>query len=265
LSGTLVISNEITEIGSGTFNSSDIEDVKFEKNSQLTKIGANAFQYANMLESIEIPAGVEEIGDYAFYATTSLINMEFKGTVEEWDEVEKIDSWVDFSDGAFNIIDVVCSDGLSPLLEPGLYDASGTLLHSWDYLYSYGYVSAEDGHLMQYDSTLVGDYLVISNEVTSIDGMAFEGTQVKKIGLPSSVTTIDNYAFSNANFLSGTFIIPASVTYIGNVVFSETSIYQIKYKGTMEEWNQINKSSSFGAELSFNTVICFDGEVTFDN
>ncbi len=68
------IPDSVTEIGRNAFYSrqSDLVTVEIGQNSQLQKIGANAFSGARLLESIYIPASVTEIGDSAFNNCGSL-------------------------------------------------------------------------------------------------------------------------------------------------------------------------------------------------
>ena len=68
------IPDSVTEIGRNAFYSrqSDLVTVEIGQNSQLQKIGANAFSGARLLESIYIPASVTKIGDSAFNNCGSL-------------------------------------------------------------------------------------------------------------------------------------------------------------------------------------------------
>ena len=80
------------------------DNLKFKLNSQLTTIGDFAF-YESGLTSIEIPASVTHIGWNAFANNTSLVNIVFKGTVEEWNTIEKASAW------DAGVSKVVCTDG----------------------------------------------------------------------------------------------------------------------------------------------------------
>jgi hypothetical protein len=55
--------------------------------------------------------------------------------------------------------------------------------------------------------------------VTDIGYAAFQSSSLTSITIPSSVTTIDDFAFSECEFLT-TITIPPSVTYIGDLVFA---------------------------------------------
>ena len=72
----------------------------------VTRIGDFAF-YGCGIASIEIPASVTSISVGVFYDCGNLTSVTFKGTVEEWNAIEKNDFW------AANIpaTEVVCLDG----------------------------------------------------------------------------------------------------------------------------------------------------------
>ena len=72
---------------------------------------------------------------------------------------------------------------------------------------------------------LSGD-LVIPSSVTSIEGYAFYTTKITSLDLSqaTSLTTIGNNAFKNCLNLSGDITIPSNVTSIGNEAFEATKI-----------------------------------------
>ncbi|MBO5269919.1 MAG: leucine-rich repeat domain-containing protein [Clostridia bacterium] len=99
----------------------------------VTMIGSSAFCYESLLTSIVIPAGVTEVGEYAFsgcenlqsvtfpntlkwiasksFAQCPLVDIYFNGTKAEWDAVPKSSGYQrEWDDGAYNYT-VHCSDG----------------------------------------------------------------------------------------------------------------------------------------------------------
>ena len=74
----------------------------------VTSIGDYTFYNCHSLTSITIPEGVESIEQYAFSDCYSLEAVRFEGTVEQWNEVVKGNSWN--SNCLFT--EVVCSDGV---------------------------------------------------------------------------------------------------------------------------------------------------------
>lgn len=83
-------------------------NISFEENSNLENISDNAFSMNPCLESIEIPASVKAIGSSALWGGSKLIIIRYKGTIEEWNKVDKKDGWAD----ECLTTEVMCSDGV---------------------------------------------------------------------------------------------------------------------------------------------------------
>ena len=83
----VVIPEGVTKIGDGAFSQcTNLVSVIFPKT--LKEIGCNAFYNCRELTSVEIPDGVTLIGEYTFYYCGSLTSVYYKGTAEEWGEIE---------------------------------------------------------------------------------------------------------------------------------------------------------------------------------
>lgn len=122
----------------------------------------------------------------------------------------------------------------SDTLKPGLYNAEGTKLCSWDKAdidVASGYPSDEEA------SDAV-------NSAATIIKTIYKTTT--KIVLPETITQIGDRAFSGCDTL-GVIILPDSITDIGTSAFTgctnltNSSIY---YTGTVEQWNRINIGES---------------------
>lgn len=74
----------------------------------VTSIGEYAFYGCSGLTSVTIGEGVTSIGDYAFASCIGLTSVTFEGTVEEWNEIDKRQSWLDPN---CPVTEIVCSDG----------------------------------------------------------------------------------------------------------------------------------------------------------
>lgn len=77
-------------------------------------------------------------------------------------------------------------------------------------------------------------------------------TEVASVKIPRGVTSIEDFAFMmNDNLKS--IIIPSSVTSIGSMAFEScTSLANIYYKGTEEQWNAITKDISWNRNMGSN-------------
>lgn len=104
----LLIPASVTSIGFRTFRANTaLTSVKFEEGSQCTFIGGEAFYGCYMLESIEIPAAVTVIGECAFSGCSMLERIEYKGTVAEFESIDKREGWLDES----KRYTIICTDG----------------------------------------------------------------------------------------------------------------------------------------------------------
>ena len=107
--------------------------------------------------------------------------------------------------------------------------------------------------------------ITIPYTVTSINSSAFEYcSSLTNITIPNSVTSIGSSAFSDCISLTN-ITIPNSVTSIGIRAFHNcTSLKNINFIGTIEQWNAINKDSTWNYGTGTYTIYCTDGEIAKD-
>ncbi len=103
----LVLPNTITAINQYALFNLSITSVVIQEG--VTSIGDNALSWCYSLTNITIPSSVTSIGDDAFYQSYLLSQITFNGTVEEWNVIEKGDSW-DYSYHSKGYT-VYCTDG----------------------------------------------------------------------------------------------------------------------------------------------------------
>ncbi len=97
--------------------------------------------------------------------------------------------------------------------------------------------------------------------VTSIDYGAFANTDIEKVTIPNTVTSIGTSAFENCSSLKNVSI-PASVTKIGANAFKNcTALTVIDFNGTQAEWNAITFENGWNTGLSSYTVDCTDTDI----
>ena len=123
------------------------------------------------------------------------------------------------------------------------------------------------------------------DSVTTIGGGAF-GQQLKltDIEIPERITSIGNFTFlrskiknvvnKGSKISEGMFrectnlekiVIGKNVSFIGRLAFYQDSkLKDITYEGTVNEWNQMNKSSEWNIGISNITIKCSDGDIHYN-
>lgn len=282
----IIIPDSVTMIGQQAFAECGLTSVIIP--SSVTNVPVYAFDNCQSLQSLTIQNG--SIGQ-SFTNCTHLQNIVFGENVS-------IDSKSAFSNST-NIKSITWnvknhSDFKSSLSVP-FYDTkyavtSVTFGESVEHIPAY---------LCYYFKNLKN--ITIPDNVTSIGKYAFEATGISTLTIPDTVTTIgegilfENNAISNVVYNANYFVklpksyegeyiipdgikqicgfafencasitsvtIPSSVTSIGNYAFFNSHIPECIFNGTMEQWNQISKNSSWNSS-SITTVKCTDGEIT---
>jgi VCBS repeat-containing protein len=246
---SIVIPSSVTSISEYTFSGcTRLTSVTFVGTSLVTSIGAVAFYNCTSLQSIVIPSLVTSIDYNAFFNCSSLSSITIPPSVTSIGD----DAFTLVPASATFITNdrIVLTFNTNP----GAYTYDGITyirVTSTTYISPTGITSIGVSSF-QNRSTLIS--IVIPDSVTSIGASAFSGcTGLTSIIIPSSVTSIGNNAFylcsgllsinvasSNTTYssdgtclfnklqttliqypigLSGTYIIPSSVTSIGNNAF----------------------------------------------
>lgn len=247
----------------------------------------NGVTHESTITSLSIPDTVTKIGENAFENCSSLAELSFGGTKEQWAAVTKENRWnkgilaktIQCTDGSVELAEFDIKDGClisyngtdsSVVIPDGVTKISGD-----DDLCSF-----EDG---AFRDCMTLKSVVIPGTVTEIgrgtfshckqlESVTFPGS-VRTIGqdafsfceslasldIPDGVTTICYYAFSECKSLTA-ITIPASVKKIEHCVFCNCwSLLQIRYAGTKDQWAAIEKSDSWNSRLPAEEVLCTDG------
>ena len=186
-------SNEVITIGG--FGETEIEYIILPET--LRTISANAFQYCDMLMSINIPTSVTTIGSNAFRGCSGLENV----SVTEGNTV--FHSTNDcIIETASNILVVGCSNSIIPT------DGSVTKI---GYGAFYGrnnlmQIDIPDG-VVDIDNTAFTNCtsltdIILPETLTNIGAMAFYGCAMSTVVIPDSVQTIRMYSFSECHNLT---------------------------------------------------------------
>lgn len=90
---TAIISGESTSVCASAFEFCDSLTSATICNG-VTSIVESAFRHCTRLTCVDIPNSVTSIGDYAFFSCTGLTSITYKGTMAEWNAIEKGADWV---------------------------------------------------------------------------------------------------------------------------------------------------------------------------
>ena len=210
--------NDILYIGSHLIKAdTSIVDEPIIKDGIIT-IADNAFSHCDKLTSVTIPDGVRSIGKNAFYACKSVTRITMP------DGVTNID------DGAFyyceSLTDITLPDSVTHIGEIA-------------FLYTRCSKNMEKGlqyignHLIKANSSIAGERVIKDGIITIADEAFFNCDELVKITIPNSVKNIGKNVFSYCSSL--------------------TDIY---YEGTEEQWSQIciydGNDDLISANIHFN-------------
>ncbi len=243
----------VTGIGNNAFkNCSFLTLVKIP--CSVIWIGSSAFWNCSSLTQITIPTSVTSIGDFAFYNCKSLTQIEIPASVTSigWETFNSCTSLTQI-EIPFSITSIGTSafEGCSSLTKINV-DSKNTKYSSMDgvlfdkkltkvitvpngkkgiFVIPKSVVSIDDGIFQNCSYLTQINVDIENNKYSSIDGVLFDKKQTtiiavparkENIGIhviPSSVTSISNYAFDGCTSLTE-LEIPNSVTSIGDYAFA---------------------------------------------
>ncbi|MCH5147553.1 MAG: leucine-rich repeat domain-containing protein, partial [Clostridiales bacterium] len=102
----VIIPSSVTSIGENAFYQC-ISLTSIIIPDSVRSIGRSAFQYCYALESVTIGSGVTSISSEAFRDCRALTSITFKGTVDQWNAIDKSGGW---DSGTYNYV-ITCTDG----------------------------------------------------------------------------------------------------------------------------------------------------------
>ena len=208
---SIVIPASVTSIGDGAFSGcGSLSSIVIP--ASVTSIGDGAFSGCGSLSSIVIPPSITSIGEGAFWGCGFLSSIVIP------------DSVTNIGNGAFNNCaslqylsipkSVICLNG-NPFADWNgrLECLSPNFIYEDDVLFCKG-----KSKIISFRNKNIESY-VIPSSVTSIGDWAFYGCDsLSEVVIPSSVTSIGDRAFKDCGSLSS-IVIPSSVTSIGDWAF----------------------------------------------
>ncbi len=216
---SMEIPSSVTTIAERAFEScSTLKSIEIP--SSVTTIADSAFASCSNLKSIEIPSSVTSIGKLAFEWCSKLQTINYVGTEEEWNAMQRSPDWNGNapSDMVINYLKVnatvdTFADVISSLTSDKTIVMSGQLTNN-DITNIKSAINNSE-----HDIKVTLDLRNITN-LTALPNNAFKDcTKLSGIMLPDSVTSLGRYAFSGCTSLES-IEIPDSVTSLGDWAFS---------------------------------------------
>ena len=192
--------------------------------SSFTSIGASAYSGCSALTKIYIPKSVTEIKNYAFRSTSSLSQVHIED-IAKWCEI-----YIWYSNSGTNplntghhlymngeeVIDLVVPSGVTRIRAKSFWGASAIKTIQLPN----GITSIED---YSFSGTSSLNTINIPEGVTSIGQMGFDGAKISVLTLPSTLTTIGNYAFRSNSTMSSMTCLATTPPTIGSMTFYQTN------------------------------------------
>ena len=212
---TLAMPDTIIEIGEYAFNyCQNLQTVNMS--ASLEKIGQNAFESNNKLKTLTLPTSLNFVGNLAFANCSNLKNVYYNGTLEQWMNIDFEDC---NANPVFNYANLFISnqklESLTITTPPkNKYSFSGcaSLLQA-EVLGE----SAPESVFYHCPSLTT---VTLASTVTTISANAFRDCpKLTNIQIPENITSIGSSAFFGCSTLNS-ITIPEKVTSIGNYAFA---------------------------------------------
>lgn len=208
--------------------------------------------------------------------------LHFDEEKQEWEYIgtETVDvnglisgNFTSYSPVAF--VKITENGNLENIKIPGLYDANGLLLCTWENSginpqkdYDYESLPSMQENDFRYNKAsgyyvLTNIYptttkLIIPEGITSLGRRAFSNCHnLTHIELPESLTKINSWSIEYCSNLT-TIIIGKNVTYIGDKALQSNKLKIIYYTGTESQWNAIQKAGNWKNNVPTDMQIIYN-------
>ncbi|MBR4241006.1 MAG: leucine-rich repeat domain-containing protein, partial [Eubacterium sp.] len=232
---------ELNIFGTGAMADYDWEESPFAHRTDIkhiviqegiTSIGKTAFMDVKA-KSVEIPKSVAKIGEGAFWSCSSLTEIKYFSTAEDWEKVDILsDNDLD-GDYMYFFLRGRCGETVDYLLD--LQTGELTISGRGD-MYNYGEFENRSPFFNSEEITSV----VIKSGVSTVGNYAFNDiSTLESVVILNTVTSIGELAFEYCYWLQSVKL-GSGVTYIGERAFDGCArIEEAEYAGTKETWKTI--------------------------
>lgn len=220
----------------------------------VTSIASYAFSGCRELTSIVIPDSVTEIQTQAFYNCSALTSVTIPDSVT-----------------SVGIFVLAGCDSLSSLTLPGADNIFRSLFEAWigvqlmfeipDALKTVVVTNGTSVAPQTFEDCDKIERVILPEGMTSISSYAFSNcTSLAQIDLPDTLTSIGYAAFMGCTALTQ-ISLPGELTAIGAYAFRDcTGLTDIYFRGTRQQWNNIDKGADWDRYLNAYTVHCSDDD-----
>lgn len=235
----------------------------------------NFYLNGELVTNLVIPHGVTSIGNYAFERTHCLVSVTISDSVTSIGEsafnncsnltsATIPDSVISIGACAFeNCISLASITIGNNITSIGHYAFDNTVYYNDETNWENGVLYIEN-HLIKAKYNISGTYEVKDGTRSIADSAFYDCRSLESINIPDGIANIGPSAFYRCTALTS-ITIPDSVTSIGGSAFySCSSLKSIYYGGTTEQWNKINKESTWDFRLgngSYKTYFS-DGDIS---
>ncbi len=253
---SLSLPASIVTIGKGAFRSNSLTNLDLSECTLLSSIGSYAF-YSNSLSSIDFSTctSLTNIGSYAFYSNS--ISSLTLPTPSNSD----FEYWFDGNNTHYDA-------------ETSVSDFETSYTAYIPYTLTDDDVEVEDGIIVScsYDFTLTNIIIpstLDDQTVTGIGSDVFEDKGITSVQLPSTLETIDSYAFYGNSISTLDFSTCTSISSIGSYAFYNNSITSVDFSNCTSlveiEDGAFYSNSLISLDLSSCTSLTEIGTSAFDS
>ena len=253
----LTIPNSVTSIENGAFSGSGIESIMMP--NSITSIEYNTFYECHNLLSIAIPDSVEQIGGNAFRSCHSLTTVIIpnsvttieSGAFEGCNSLQLItlpNSIVDICDDAFRgctKLESITVDNNNPN-----YSSQDGILYN-----------KNKNRIIHVPQAIQGEVVIPSGIISISDSLFSWCDGLTIVTLTNGITSIETQAFALCSSLKSIYIPQSVVSFGASVFYGCGELTLIEFEGTIDQWNQIEKTESWDNGMKTCTISCSNGTI----